>query len=192
MFKLSCLAICAGLAIGSALPVEGQAAPSPRFDLGVTYTAQRSIKAASGENFWTQGGSVELGGNIYKGIGFAADVTGTHSNSIGSSGIPLSLVTVTFGPRYRWHREKKLSLYGQALIGEANGFDSLFPATSGATSTATSFALQLNGGVDYALSSHYAVRLIDAGWLRTQFPNATDNIQNNLRLGAGVVVRFGR
>lgn len=134
---------------------------------------------------------MELGGNIYKGIGFAADLTGTHSNSIGTSGIPLSLVTVTFGPRYRWHADKKLSVYGQALIGESNGFDSLFPMPSGAVSSTTAFALQVNGGVDYALSRHYAVRLIDAGWVRTQFPNATDNIQNSLRLGAGLVVRFG-
>lgn len=42
-----------------------------------------------------------------------------------------------------------------------------------------------------ALNNRFDIRLLDAGWLRTQFPNGTDNIQNILRLGLGIVVRFG-
>ncbi|WP_263409942.1 porin family protein [Terriglobus tenax] len=175
-----------------ALSLSALAQSAPRLDLGVTYLAQRSIKANTTQSFWMQGGSIELGANLYKGFGIAADVSGGHTNSIGSSGVPLALVTATFGPRYRWHSNRKLSLYGQALIGQAYGFNSLFPNTFGAKSDENSFALQLNGGVDYALTRHTSLRLLDAGWLRTQLPNSTNNVQNTLRLGAGVVVRFGR
>jgi predicted porin len=178
------------LLLGSTASVHAQM--TPRLDLAVSYIAQDSLKASSSQNFWSQGGSVELGANVWRGLGIAADVTGTHAGSIGSSGIPLSMVTVTFGPRYRWYTQKKLSLYGEALLGEASGFRSLFPSASGSRSDANSMALQIGGGADYRLNKRFDIRLLDAAWLRTQFPNGTDNVQNNLHLGVGVVVRFGR
>ena len=163
-----------------------------RLDFAVTYSAQRSLKAATGQNFWMQGGSVQLGADVWKGWGIAMDVTGGHAASIGTSGIPLSLVVATFGPRYRWHGNRKISLYGQGLIGEANGFSSLFPTRFGSQPEANSLATQLGGGIDYRLSSRLAIRLVEAAWIRTQLPNATDNIQNTLRVGAGLAIRFGK
>jgi Outer membrane protein beta-barrel domain len=161
-----------------------------RLDLSVTYIGERSLKASTSQNFWMQGGSIELGANLYRGWGIAADVTGTHTGSIGTSGLQLSLVTTTFGPRYRWHADRRLSLYGQGLIGEANGFRSVFPATAGSQPDANGFAAQVGGGIDYRLSDRFAFRVLDAAWLRTRLPNSTDNVENNLRLGAGVVLRF--
>ena len=184
--SLTCL-----LLMGGSL-LDASSLRAQQLDVAVTYTAQRSLKASTGQNFWMSGGSIELGLNVWKGWGVAADFTGTHTDSIGTSGIPLSLVTTTFGPRYRWHAQRKLSLYGQALVGEANGFRSIFPASAGAQTDANSLALQLGGGLDYRLHGRYALRVLDAGWLRTQLPNATDNVQNTLRLGAGLVVNFGR
>jgi hypothetical protein len=160
-------------------------------DLAVSYIEQRSLKAGTTQDFWLQGGSMELGLNVWRSLGIAANVTGSHAASIGSSGVPLSLVTATLGPRYRWHSGHKISIYGEALVGEAHGFDSTFPAPGGSQSTANSFAVQLGGGVDLRLNHRFSVRLIDAGWLRTQLPNSTDTIQNTLRVGAGFALRFG-
>ena len=161
-----------------------------KLDLSVTYIGERSLKASTSQNFWMQGGSIELGANVWRGWGIAANVTGTHTGSIGTSGLPLSLVTTTFGPRYRWHADRRVSLYGQALIGEANGFRSIFPAAAGSQPDANGLAAQVGGGVDYRLSDRFAMRVLDAGWSRTQLPNSTDNVQNTLRLGAGIVLRF--
>jgi hypothetical protein len=171
--------------------LHSQTSKPTRLDLGVTYVAERSLKADSSQNFWTQGGSIELGANVWHGWGIAANITGTHTGSIGSSAIPLSLVTATFGPRYRWHADRRLSLYGEGLIGEANGFHSLLPTIAGSQSSANGFSAQVGGGVDCSLSNRFALRLLDAAWSRTQLPNGTDNVQNNLRLAAGVVLRFG-
>jgi hypothetical protein len=170
----------------------GAQEPRNRLDLSVTYIAERSLSANTSQNFWLQGGSIELGANVWKGWGIAADITGSHAGSIGASGVPLSLVTATFGPRYRWHADRRLSLYGQGLIGEANGFRSIFPANTGSQPDANGFAAQVGGGIDYRLSNRFAIRALDAAWSRTQLPNSTDNVQNNLRLGAGVVLRFAR
>lgn len=165
-------------------------AQQSQIDVGITYIAERSLWVNTEQNFWMQGGSIELGVNAWKGLGIAADVTGGQTSSVGNRGVPLLLVTATFGPRYRWHPARKLSVYGEALLGIANGFNSVFPAPTGAQTNSNSLALQVGGGVDYRVSNHFAVRALDAGWLRTQLPNSTNNVQNSLRLGAGVVVRF--
>jgi len=184
--------IALGLVLSAGTGLVQAQPPQPgRLDLAVTYIAQRSLKANTGQNFWMQGGSVELGADVWHGWGIAADVTGTHAGSIGTSGVPLALVTASFGPRYRWHAGHRLSIYGEGLVGEANGFRSLFPTPSGSQAGANSFASQVGGAVDIRLSDRFAVRVLDAAWSRTQLPNATDNLQNSLRLGAGLLLRFG-
>jgi hypothetical protein len=40
------------------------------------------------------------------------------------------------------------------------------------------------------LTHRLSVRAFEANWLRTELPNATTNVQNNLRLGAGILYRF--
>jgi hypothetical protein len=183
------IALCILLLTGSGL-LQAQEPQLTRLDLSVTYIGERSLKANTSQNFWMQGGSIELGANLDRGWGIAADVTGTHAGSIGASGVPLSQVVVTFGPRYRWHANRRLSFYGEGLIGEANGFRSIFPTNTGSQSDASGLATQVGGGFDYRLSNRFAIRALDAAWSRTQLPNSTDNVQNNLCLGAGVVLRF--
>ena len=189
--KLKFLAICLAttFALGGTV-AHAQAVSSGALDLGVSYAAQRSLKAGTGQNFWTQGGAIELGANVWHGLGIAANVTGTHTASVGASNIPLSLVTTTFGPRFRFHAARRLSIYAEALVGEANGFGSVFPAPRASQDSANGLALQFGGGIDYKLGHRYAVRVLDASYVRTQLPNSSDNVQNNLHLGAGFVLRF--
>ena len=184
--------VCAVLFSAACGHLHAQDASAPKLDLAVTYDGERSLRASTSQTFWMQGGSIELGANVWHGWGSGAEVTGTHASAIGSTNIPLSLVTATFGPRYRWHADGRVSIYGQGLLGEANGFRSLFPTPAGAQTQANSLAVQVGGGVDLRLRKHVAVRALEASWLRTQLPNATNDIQNTLRLGAGIVLRFGQ
>lgn len=71
-----------------------------------------------------------------------------------------------------------------------NSFNSVFPAPSVAIDSSNSLALKMGGGMNIALSPHIALRAFQANWLRTQLPNASTNVQNNLNLGAGLVLRF--
>jgi hypothetical protein len=59
-----------------------------------------------------------------------------------------------------------------------------------ANDSADSLALYAGGGVNLRLKNRFALRAIEANWLRTQMPNATTNVQNNLRLGAGLIYTF--
>ncbi len=171
-------------------PDTGHAASEQEVDLAVSYLAARS-NITPGQFFWQQGGSVELSAPFYHHFGVAMSITGTEAQNIAGTGVDLDMVTTTFGPRYTWSRPSgKVAVFGQGLIGIANAWNSFFPGVAGATTDANSFALQVGGGIDLRLSHHWAVRPIQADWVRTHFPNATTTVQNNLRLGGGLVFRI--
>jgi hypothetical protein len=138
-----------------------------------------------------EGGSLQIHGQFWRGLGVVADVAGLHSGNASGTGVGLDLVTATFGPRYTWSpAHRTYSLFGQVLTGEANGLNSVFPTSSGAADSATSLALYVGGGANLRLTRRIAVRAFEADWLRTQMPNASTNVQNNLRLGSGLIFRF--
>lgn len=187
--------LLAGACMMAGLAAWGQQAPAQRptssLDVAVTYDPMQANVVHSGNHFWMQGGSVQIHGQFWHGLGVVADVAGLHTASMNSTGVGLDLVTSTFGPRYTWSLpQRRLSFFGQALLGEANGLNSIFPSATGTSSTGSSLALQVGGGVDVPLAHHLRARILEADWLRTQLPNATTNVQNNLRLGAGLVFRF--
>jgi hypothetical protein len=181
-------------AASSAAIAQQSMLPKGRVDVAITYEANRS-NLVPGASFWLQGGAVQLDAEIIKGFGIAADFSGLHSSKISSSGVALDMVTETFGPHYRWsvpsHSKKAdFSLYGHALIGEADAFHSVFPGANGSDTSASAFALKAGGGMDLALNYHLAIRLVQAEWLYTQFPNAALNTQNSFQVGSGLVMRF--
>ena len=157
-------------------------------DVAFTYVATRGNIAGAG-SFWMQGAGFQFHAPVWRGVGVVADLAGTHAASIQSTGAGLDLLTLSFGPRYTWSHSK-VSMYGQVLAGAAFGFHSIFPSSQGVSSSAKGLAVLTGGGVNLALQHHLAVRLIEAGWLRTQLPNGTSNVQNDLRIGFGVVLRF--
>jgi hypothetical protein len=178
-----------GLAALGQSRVEGNRAPAA-FEVAVTYSTMHS-NVVPGEYFWMQGGSGQVYGHLWRGFGGVADVGGLHGANVATSGVGLNLVTITFGPRYTWRSaHRPLSAYGQVLTGEVFGSNSAFPGASGVASSANSLALQIGGGINIPWTSRVTVRAFEADWLRTYLPNSTTNVQNNLRLGAGLVLRF--
>ncbi len=182
-------AVCAMTAVAQAVSTR----PGYTSDVALTYAAQHSLKAATNQGFWMQGGAVELGVPVVHRLEAALNVTGSHADSIGSSSIPLSLLTFTVGPRYRFPVGRKVSVYGEGLFGVARGFESQFPSSGQLQpyTRASSFAMQLGGGVDYPIHDSFSVRALDIAYVRIQLPNGTNNVQNIFHVGAGVVFRFG-
>jgi hypothetical protein len=188
-FRLSILLVLVVVVTIHPTSSRGQALASSReVDLAVTYLEQRS-NITPGQFFWRQGGALEGSTEIHHGLGIAANFSGSEANNIRGTGIDLDAFTATFGPRYTWH-PRGVSVFGQSLVGISHAWNSSFPQAAGATSDSSTFALQAGGGVDVLISRHFAIRAIQADWMRTQFPNATTNVQNTLRLGAGIVLRL--
>lgn len=161
-----------------------------RFDLAFTYNPALA-NVTIGDEFGMQGGSVQVQTRIWHKVCAVADVAGLHTGDVNGSGIGLDLITATFGPRYVWTpSHRRLTFFGQTLVGEAHGLNSIFPSSTGMNSTGNSLALEIGGGINLAFARRLSVRAFDADWLRTQLPNATTNVQNNLRLGVGMVYRI--
>ncbi len=194
--QLSTMLLSGAAFLGMVLPNAAQDAPTTsqeiKYPIEVTLTYNATLSdLIGGRNFWLQGSGVQVHGRFYGGLGELADVGGQHTANMNGTGVGLDIVTVTFGPRYTWtQRRHQYALYGQALVGEAFGFNSVFPGTTGATSSRDSLAVKIGAGTNVARSRHVSWRVFEADWLRTQLPNSTNNVQNNLSLGAGLVLRF--
>ena len=159
-------------------------------DVAVVHNATMANVVVS-NTFWMQGGSIQLHGQFWRVLGIVADVAGLHASNASGSGVGLDLVTATFGPRYTWSpQHRRYAFFGQVLLGEANGLNSVFPTPTGAIDSDHGLALYVGGGANVHLTRHLSVRALEANWLRTQLPNATENVQNNLRLGTGLIFRF--
>lgn len=89
--------------------------------------------------------------------------------------------TVTFGagPKIVW-RERRWEPWAHAIIGGAHEQPQV------ASSSKTSFAVELGGGADYRINPRFSARL-EADWVHTSFFSQT---QNNLELMGGFVFHF--
>jgi hypothetical protein len=176
-------------------PLWGQQSGSdsqalPRLEVAVLYSPLVS-NVVRADRFWMEGGSIQIDGQFWRGLGIEADISGFHAQNANNAGVGLDMVTATFGPHYRWSpAHHRYSFSGHALLGEANGFNSIFPGTGAASSSASSFALQLGGGLDLPVKHRLLLRVFEADWLRTQLPNADTDVQNSIRLAAGVGIRL--
>ncbi len=161
-----------------------------RFDVAFTYNPMLA-NVTTGNAFWMQGGTAQFHGGLWHNLGLMTDVTGLHTGNMHTSGVGLNLLAVTFGPSYSWSPSKHpMTIFGQALAGTVHGSNSIFPSSTGFNATGNSLAIEVGGGLDIPVNRHVSVRAVEADWLRTQLPNATTNVQNNLRLGFGFKYRF--
>jgi peptidoglycan-associated lipoprotein len=178
-----------------------QSAPHLSADIAVAYNAEMAkIATVDCGCFWLQGGSADVAVPLFRGLGAAAILTGSHSSSI-APGVDLSKIAFMAGPRYtlgtsRWTRRlPKLrhgtSIFGQALFGDAHGFDSAFPTSSGPKSSANSFSMQFGGGLNIGLARGFGLRAFELDYVRSSFRNLANNTQNDLRLAIGATYHIG-
>lgn len=179
-----------------ATPVAAQvipAAESSSFHLNVaaTYSPAR-FGDVKGNSFWVQGGSVQVQARLGDRVGLVTDARSFYTSNINSTGVGLTMITATAGPRYTlsFNTRRKTSIFGQVLLGRAMALNGLFPHSSGLETTAGSFALLLGGGAEMRLTNRISVRAIEANRMRTHLPNGANNVQNALLLGGGVVYWF--
>jgi opacity protein-like surface antigen len=102
------------------------------------------------------------------------------------SGTSARLVNYLFGPKLTYRSRGKLSPFAQVLFGgeRISGSAPGFASTSD-----SSFAMAFGGGADYEMTNHVAIRLIQAEYLYTKFGGTH---QNNARISAGIVYRWGK
>ena len=72
------------------------------------------------------------------------------------------------------------------------GSTSSTTGSSSSSSSGNAFAIALGGGLDAKVSPHIAIRVAQVDYLLTKFQDDQDNRQNNVRVSAGIVFRWGK
>jgi opacity protein-like surface antigen len=189
---------------------QGRNFGTPRVELFLGYSYLRAVPApASGNRMeWLNGGSTSIALNLNRYLGLVGDFGGfadSHLLLSGTGGNPSTVVdssgrayTYLFGPRLSFRNHTRLTPFAQVLFGGMHASEVTLSGCSGAGCTPlpseNKFTWTAGGGLDIRVHQHFAIRIIQAEYLRTSFEdhgtgeNAT---QNDMRLSSGIVFRFG-
>ena len=160
---------------------------TPKVEASVGYSYIRSNPGHGIPAFNLNGGSASGAYNPWSNIGIVGDFGGYHVSNIGGVSVDGNLYTYLFGPRLTFRRER-LEPFGQVLLGGSH----IGANVLGVTTSENAFAMTAGGGVDLRVNDRISIRLAQAEYLMTRFKVGTSAAtQNNFRLTAGVVFRFG-
>jgi hypothetical protein len=154
------------------LPAAAQQ-EAPVFEISGTYSYLYASETKSNFN----GASASFALNLHPWLGLVADLGGYHQ-SVGVGASSTNIVTYLFGPRLFYREDLRVTPYAQVLFGGA--YDTRRDAST--------LAMSAGGGFDVRVTPHVALRVAQAEYLLTRFGTGT---QNNLRVSAGIVFRFG-
>jgi hypothetical protein len=186
------------LILGLPLPAAfGQAASAGSFlshtevALVYDYIRTESVGYVGGPGTFSLSG-VSLAGayRVRPHLSAVVDFSGTHVNGVENSGSSLTLLISQVGGRYTIRPVLHVTPFVQILGGEVHATGAVYPANATTGGGADTYALTVGAGADYSLSSLVAFRG-QADYLYTGLPNGGNNRQNDLRVGAGLVLRFG-
>lgn len=161
---------------------------------GVTLPARTTVTSN------INGGSGSLAYNVNNWFGMVADFGGSgistfHASGVGDLDVSSTLLTYLFGPRISYRKNKTFTPFAQVLVGGAHITD---VSTHGVTiaKAENGFAMTAGGGLDWNVNKRFAVRLAQVEYLLTRFTDpfsltGASGTQNNVRVSAGVVIRFG-
>jgi outer membrane immunogenic protein len=188
MQRAALFAVVLAAFLFAAIPAAAQSA----FDVGAGYTYVRTNAPAGDCGCFSMNGAngwVEF--HLGHGVAIVGELAVQHAGNIANTGADLTLTSFLAGPRYTVHAFGRLQPFAQVLLGGAHASGGLSPSNSGFGSS-NSFAAIAGGGLEFQLTERVAIRAIEADYYYTRFNNGTNDRQNNLRIGAGLVFRFGQ
>jgi len=184
------LFLAAGLVCAAAGPAQAQehSAWWRAIDISAGYSYVRT-NSGNSNGFNVNGGSASAAYNLRDRFVIVADAGAYHFSGL-PNGISSTMYSYLFGPRINLMRTRgRLNPFVQALFGVAR----LNSSTQGVEAGENSFAMAFGGGLDIPLHGGFAIRAVEADYLVTRFSPA-DGLaatQNNVRISAGLVIRFG-
>lgn len=173
-----------------AKPARAQEAPAlvPQFEVSGAYSYIRANPANSNGGFNLNGGSASLSYNFTDRYAAVGEFGAGQFSGL-PSGLSSTMYTYLFGPRVSFRKSSRVTPFAQALLGGGR----LTGSSSGVNAGENGFAMALGGGVDVSLGSHFAIRAVQADYLLTRFASVAgaSATQNNVRVSAGLIFRFG-
>ena len=160
------------------VPLEARAQDAPKGELFGGYSYFHASGGGSGLN----GGNLSITENVNKWFGGVLDFSAHHGSFAGSG---VNVVTIAYGPVFSYRKDPRVTPFFHVLLGAVRGSSGYL----GISKADTEFAITAGGGVDLKVGEHLAVRVVQADYVSSHFLSTT---QNNFRISAGLVFRFGR
>lgn len=174
--------LCLISALFLLLSVSAVAQDYPKAEVFGGYSYVHASVVGNGFNFNGASGSIAFNPNDWFGV--VADF-GVYHN--GDFGVSTNLVSYLFGPKFAYRKMPRVTPYAQVLFGGAH----VGASFSGVSGSSNAFALAFGGGIDAKVTPHVAIRVIQAEYLLTKFNDGSNDRQNNVRISAGIVFRWG-
>jgi outer membrane immunogenic protein len=188
------------LAVAAAASAQAQSSPavvpySPSTadkEIAFNYSYLRPNAPPGGCGCFNMNGfAIQVGFPVARrGFSMVGDVTWETNHNVLNTGTRFGLASFDAGARYRFIRGG-WEPFGEVMAGgiQASGGYDRIGITSPSSAT-LSFAGIVGGGLDRRVATHLAVRLVEVDYFATTFDNGSNNHQNNLRVIAGVALRF--
>jgi opacity protein-like surface antigen len=175
-------------------------APVPKLDFFAGYSyfhhfvgnqSSSNNQSSSGNGLNFNGGSSAIAFNFTPVVGLVGDFGPYHNNT---SGLSTTTFTYLFGPQFTLRGNEHVSPFFRVLMGGAHESESFSSGsnTSSSSNSSNAFAFAAGGGLDVHVSPHIAIRVAQVDYLLTKFQDGQDDRQNNVRISAGIVFRWGR
>jgi outer membrane protein OmpA-like peptidoglycan-associated protein len=162
----------------------------PKFELAVGYSYINFNPGDGFSNFNNHGANGGFTYNANRFLGLTAELGGYHfERDVNGNKLSGGLTSYLFGPRLNLRKFDHFVPFGEFLIGGVHG-----GAQVTGDNSQNTFALALGGGVDVVFNKYVAWRFAQIDYLMTNFSGTNVNPtarQNNVRLGTGLVLRFG-
>ncbi|MGC0771673.1 MAG: Ig-like domain-containing protein [Candidatus Acidiferrum sp.] len=162
----------------------------PRYEVAVMFDYVNFNPGGGFSSFNNYGGSGSFTWNASRWVGLTEELGGlTYRRNVNGFSIGGDQATLLFGPRLNLRRFDYFVPYAEFLLGSAHASR---PMTG--NSSQNSFAMAAGGGVDVVLTKNIAWRIAQIEYLMTDYSGASlggNARQDNLRLGTGIVFRFG-
>ena len=160
----------------------------PKGEVAGNYTYIRINPGGGASSIDCHGGGGSGAYSLNNYLGIVGEFSGCKMTGL-PSGLSGHAFSYLFGPRLTYRGYGRLEPFGEALFGGAH----LTFSGGGASTSFNGFAMALGGGADYKFSRNLVIRFIQADYLysRIDFGAGAPTHQNNFRLQAGVVYRFG-
>jgi outer membrane protein OmpA-like peptidoglycan-associated protein len=163
---------------------------TPKFEIAGMFDYVNFNPGGGFSSFNNYGGSGSFTWNASRWIGLTEELGGlSYNRNVNGSSIHGGITTYLVGPRLNLRKFDYFIPWAEFLLGGAHAG----PPMTGTVSQ-SSFTLAAGGGVDIALTRNIVWRFAEIDYLMTNFTGSTlggNGRQDNLRLGSGIVLRFG-
>ncbi|HWZ98564.1 MAG TPA: OmpA family protein [Candidatus Dormibacteraeota bacterium] len=162
----------------------------PKYELAGGYSYVNFQPGDPFNSFGSNGGTASFTYNVMRYLGLTAEFGGyDFQRNVNNNQVHGSFTTIMAGPRLNLRKFDHFVPFTEFLFGAANSGIEMTGADSQSV-----FAMATGGGVDVVFNKNFAWRFAQIDYLMTNFTGTSvgsSGRQNSLRLGSGLVVRWG-